>query len=49
VQHLVSAAAGEPSVLWTPRGATSSEKKGLRERLAKVLDSIQGQSASHDW
>ncbi len=49
VQHLVSAAAGEASVLWTPRGATSTEKKGLRERLAKVLDSIQGQSASHDW
>ncbi len=47
VQHLVSAAAGEPSVLWTPR--TSSTRATFRQRLAKVLDGIQGQSASHDW
>jgi hypothetical protein len=47
VQHLVSAAAGEPSILWTPISTTN--RRGLRERLAKVLDGIQGQSASHDW
>jgi hypothetical protein len=49
VQHLVSAAAGEPSLLWTPRSAGRTERKGLRERLAKALDTIQGQPASHDW
>jgi hypothetical protein len=49
VQHLVSAAAGDPTTLWTPRSATPAEKRGLRDRLAKALDSIQGQSASHDW
>ena len=49
VQHLVSAAAGDPATLWTPRSSSRSEKRGFRERLAKALDSIQGQSASHDW
>lgn len=49
VQHLVSAAAGDPTTLWTPRSTTPAEKRGFRDRLAKALDSIQGQSASHDW
>ena len=49
VQHLVSAAAGDPATLWTPRSSTTAQKRGLRERLAKALDTIQGQSASHDW
>ncbi|HET7902403.1 MAG TPA: hypothetical protein VFL59_14570 [Candidatus Nanopelagicales bacterium] len=49
VQHLVSAAAGDPSTLWTPRRGTDDTKRGFRDRLAKALDSIQGQSASHDW
>lgn len=49
VQHLVSAAAGDPTTLWTPRSTARVEKRGLRDRLAKALDSIQGQSASHDW
>jgi hypothetical protein len=45
VQHLVSAAAGEEQLLVTP----STTKRGLRDRLAKVLDGISGSTPSDRW
>ena len=46
VQHLVSAAAGDASILTSP---TRSTRRGLRERLAQALDGIQGTPATRDW
>ncbi len=45
VQHLVSAAAGEESILVTSTAA----RRGLRDRLARALDGIQGTQATRDW
>lgn len=45
VQHLVSAAAGDASILTLP----SRERRGFRERLAQALDGIQGTPATRDW
>ncbi|HSN06222.1 MAG TPA: hypothetical protein VLV82_02680 [Candidatus Angelobacter sp.] len=44
VQHLVSAAAGEDRLL-----EPASDRRGLRHRLAKVLEGIQGSRPSDDW
>lgn len=46
VQHLVSVAAGEDLVL---APASSSPRRGFRDRLARVLDGIQGSPAPRDW
>jgi hypothetical protein len=40
VQHLVSAAAGDPSILRTPTPSTS--RRRLRERVARAFDTLQG-------
>ncbi len=45
VQHLVSAAAGEESILVT----STASRRGLRDRLARALDGIQGTQATRDW
>ena len=45
VQHLVSAAAGDDTILTV----SSSTRRGLRERLARALDGIQGTPATRDW
>ncbi len=46
VQHLVSAAAGEDQAL---RSATVTERRGIRDRIARVLDGISGPPASREW
>jgi hypothetical protein len=46
VQHLVSLAAGEDFATATP---TSGGRRGLRDRLARMLDGIQGTPSSRDW
>jgi hypothetical protein len=46
VQHLVSSAAAEASILRSP---TAPVRRGLRDRLASVLDTIQGSSSNNDW
>ena len=46
VQHLVSAAAGDDTILTVPSTAIA---RGLRERLARALDGIQGTPATRDW
>ena len=46
VQHLVSSAAADASILRTP---TPPARRGLRDRLASMLDTIQGSSSSTDW
>ena len=47
VQHLVSVAAGEEHILVASPSRTS--RRGFRDRLARMLDGIEGESASHDW
>jgi hypothetical protein len=46
VQHLVSIAAGED--LAVPASVGGS-RRGLRDRLARVLDGIQGSPAAREW
>ncbi len=46
VQHLVSAAAGESELM---ESAAAASRRGFRDRLARVLDGIQGPNASRDW
>ena len=46
VQHLVSTAAAEASILRAP---VPPSRRGLRDRLASVLDTIQGTTSSSDW
>ena len=46
VQHLVSIAAADSTILRTP---PSPAKRGLRDRLATVLDTIQGTTTPSDW
>ena len=45
IQHLVSSAAGDESILTV----ASSRRRGLRDRLARALDGIQGTPATRDW
>jgi hypothetical protein len=45
VQHLVSDAAGDETIL----AVTSTARRGLRDRLARALDTIQGTPATRDW
>ena len=47
VQHLVSAAAGETELLTA--SSTPGSRRGFRDRLARVLDGIQGPPAPRDW
>ena len=47
VQHLVSIAAGENLVYMS--SVAPESRRGLRDRLARVLDGIQGTPASRDW
>ena len=48
VEHLVSAAAGESEqVLAAASGRTS--RRGLRDRLGRLLDTISGPTAPRDW
>ncbi len=44
VQHLVSAAAGED-----PSMPVADSRRGFRDRLARLLDGIQGTPATRDW
>jgi hypothetical protein len=46
VQHLVSAAAGEESLLRTPPAAA---RRGFKDRLARALETIQGTPATREW
>ena len=46
VQHLVSIAAGEDLAL---APTIDNSRRGLRTRMARVLDGIQGTPTSHDW
>jgi hypothetical protein len=48
VQHLVSAAAGDPDVILA---AVTGEPppQGFRHRLGRLLDTISGPSTSRDW
>ena len=46
VQHLVSTAAADASILRTPQ---SPARRGLRDRLASVLDTLQGTTTPSDW
>jgi len=46
VQHLVSAAAGEDVAL---AQAASAARRSFRDRLARVLDGIQGAPSQRDW
>ena len=46
VQHLVSSAVGDSSILRPP---TPTPRRGLRARLASVLDGISGTSSTNDW
>jgi hypothetical protein len=48
VQHLVSAAAGEPDILLAAI-AGSPVPKGLRDRLGRLLDTISGPRTPRDW
>lgn len=48
VQHLVSAAAGEPEVMLSTL-AKAAARPGFRDRLGRLLDSISGTPASRDW
>ena len=43
VQHLVSAAAGEPTE------SSTSARRSFKDRLGRMLDQIQGTSPTHDW
>ncbi len=47
VQHLVSAAAGEEHLLVST--SSSSARRGLRHRIARALEGIQGTAPSDDW
>jgi hypothetical protein len=46
VQHLVSAAAGEVEL---DDATTPSGRRGFRDRLARMLDGIQGPPPTRDW
>jgi hypothetical protein len=46
VQHLVSAAAAEDLAALTP---SSASRRGLRDRLGRALDTIQGSPATREW
>ncbi len=46
VQHLVSTAAGEDQGL---RPTSGDQRRGFRDRLARVLDGIQGTPVTRDW
>jgi hypothetical protein len=48
VQHLVSAAAGEPDTVLRAIG-TATAHRGFRDRLGRLLDQISGPAASQDW
>ena len=48
VQHLVSVAAGEDLMLVT-QASPGVSRHGFRDRLARVLDGIQGAGATQDW
>ena len=48
VQHLVSAAAGEPDVVLASSGRAPA-RAGFRDRLGRLLDSISGPSSPRDW
>jgi len=43
VQHLVSAAAGEPIE------SSSAVRRSFKDRLGRMLDQIQGTPPTHDW
>ena len=47
VQHLVSAAAGED--LAVVQALSSRSRRGFRDRLARVLDGLQGAPTTRDW
>jgi hypothetical protein len=47
VQHLVSTAAADAHILRAV--PTTPRRRGLRERVAHALDSIQGVSSTGDW
>lgn len=47
VQHLVSAAAGEERLLVS--SSSSSARRGLRHRIARALEGIQGTPPPDDW
>jgi len=49
VQHLVSAAAGEEQLAVASSASGSAARRGFRDRLARVLDGIQGSGATNDW
>jgi hypothetical protein len=46
VQHLVSAAAGEESLLRMP---PNEGRRGFKDRLARALETIQGTPATREW
>jgi hypothetical protein len=46
VQHLVSAAAGEETLL---RVAANESRRGFKDRLARALETIQGTPATREW
>lgn len=48
VQHLVSAAAGEPDVLLAV-AVEGPAPRGFRDRLGRLLDSIAGPRTPRDW